>query len=112
MDLHVSTSTGQHPFKVLIRSLTGEYLAGSEGQWRLTRDRSTALVCDYLRDRIADQLQRLEQTEGIVLLAELVNPRDALETCDRCGRCVPSPNAHFDGREFFCPECNSKSQRA
>jgi hypothetical protein len=111
MQLHVSTSIGLHPFKVLIRSLTGEYLAGSEGQWRLTKDRSTALVCDYLRDRIADQLERLERTEGIVLLAEPINPREALETCDRCDRSVASIYAHFDGKQFLCPDCNSKQQQ-
>jgi hypothetical protein len=108
MNLHVSTSGGQHPFKVLIRSLTGEYLTGTEGQWRLTKDRSTALVCDYLRDHIADQLQRLEQTEGIVLLAEPINPHETLETCDRCARSIAPVNAHFDGTQFLCPDCKNQ----
>jgi len=107
VDLRVSTTHGQHEIKVLIRSLTGEYLAGTEGQWRLTKDRSTAIVCDYVRDCIADQLQRLERTEGLILLAEPVNPKESYESCDRCGRHVAPVHAHFDGRHFFCPECRN-----
>ena len=105
MDPRVPTTTGQHPQKVLLRSLDGAYLAEIEGQWRLTRDRSTARVCDYLRDHIADQLQRLEQTKGLVLLAEPVNARETCETCDQCSRSVPPVNAYFDGKRFLCPQC-------
>lgn len=106
MDLRVSPTTGEHAIKVLIRSLNGEYLASSNGEWRLTRDRACALVCDYLRDRVAEQLERIERTEGLVLLAELINPRESYEICDRCGRSVSSINTHFDGKNFLCPDCN------
>jgi hypothetical protein len=105
MDLCVSAMNEQHVIKVLLRNLNGEYLAGREGHWRLTRDRSLAVVCDYLRDHVAEQLQRLQQTRGIVLAPEPVDLRDAWETCDRCGRSLAFEEAYFNGREFLCPEC-------
>jgi hypothetical protein len=107
MDLCVSAMNRQHVIRVLLRNLNGEYLAGREGRWRLTRDRSLALVCDYLRDHVAEQLQRLQRTQGIVLAAEPVEPQDAYETCDRCARSLVFDDAYFNGREFLCPGCRA-----
>jgi hypothetical protein len=105
MDLCVSVINEQQAIKVLLRSLEGEYLAGREGHWGLTRDRSLAVVCDYLRDHVAEQLHHLQRTRGIVLEPEPVDPRDAYETCDRCARSLAFDDAYFDGTEFLCPRC-------
>jgi len=53
MDLGVPVMNKQPAIKVLIRSSEGGYLAGEEGHWRLTCDRSSAIVCDYVQDRVA-----------------------------------------------------------
>ncbi len=99
-------TTNKSPvIKVLIRSLDCEYLAGSKGRWGLTRDRSKAAAFDYLRDRVDEQLQTLRREQGLVLVAEAADPRDAYESCDRCARRGVPLNMQFDGKRFLCPHC-------
>jgi len=112
MDLCVPAMNAQHAIKVLIRSLDGGYLAGEEGHWRLTPDRSSAVVCDYLQDHVAEQLQRLNMTRGIALVVEPLDPRDAYETCDQCGDVLETGDAHFDGLRFLCPRCQSATNQS
>jgi hypothetical protein len=100
-----STTNEQPAIKVLLRSLDCEYIAGKEGRWGLTRDRSKATAFDYLRDRVDEQLQVLRKTRGLILVAEAKDPREAYETCDRCSRTLLPLNAHFDGKQFLCPCC-------
>jgi hypothetical protein len=91
--------------KVLLRNVAGQYLAGVEPPWQLTTNRSRAAVFDYHLDHVAERLQVLEKAFGTPWRAARLDPREAYETCDRCGARVMAFKAFFEGGEFLCADC-------
>jgi len=98
--------------RVLIETLDGRYLAGDQGGWWFTEERSKARVFDFLTSSTAREWDALQKGQGIVLLALPVERREIYETCNRCGRMVKSLRALFDGKQFLCPECRSNLSSA
>ncbi len=95
-----------YPIKVLIRNEDGLYLAGDARHWEFTSDRERARVFDYLRDRVAEQLDLIQNAYGSAWAAVRADPREAYEVCDRCGRRIVSFKTFFDGKQFLCAECH------
>lgn len=97
--------TGSDATKVFIKSPDGMYLSGAGKDWAFTEHRNKATVFDYTRDRIAEQLEGLQKTQGIVLLVVRVDPKEIHERCDGCDELVAPARAFFDGKNFFCGDC-------
>jgi hypothetical protein len=96
--------------KVLIGSLDGTaFLTAQQGQWGFTKDRAQAAVFDYLDDRVAEQLERLERDHGIVLKPVPLDLKEVYETCDRCDQMVAPFRAYFDGKHFLCDQCKGEA---
>lgn len=93
--------------KVRIRNQEGQYLAGGGHEFGFSADTAKALVFDYVGHQVADQLAIIRQTQGLALEIEEVDPKEILETCDKCARLVSPFNIGFDGRQFVCSECGS-----
>jgi hypothetical protein len=91
--------------KVILRDTAGRFLSRGWGEYGFTTDRERAVVFDYQNDRIAEQLLLVRQTQGLVLEAVAIDPKEFYETCDGCERLVAPVMAFFDGREFRCPDC-------
>ncbi len=102
--------TGSEATKVFITSPDGSYLSGSGKQWAFTEHRNKATVFDYARDRVAEQLEGLRKTQGIVLRIVTVDPREIHERCDSCDQLVTPAKAFFDGKQFFCGDCRGDAE--
>ena len=96
-----------HSIKVFIRSPDGAYLRGAGAKWELTPERIKATVFDYVRDRIAEQLEGIRKNHGLPLVAVLVTAEDIHETCDSCEQIVVPSRAFFDGKQFLCGACRN-----
>jgi hypothetical protein len=94
-----------HSTQVFVRSPDGAYLRGAGAKWEFTRERIKATVFDYVRDRIAEQLEGIQKTHGLALVAVLVNAQEIHETCDSCEQIVVPSKAFFDGKQFLCGAC-------
>jgi hypothetical protein len=94
-----------HAIKVILQDREGRYLAGNMTQAEFTDERAKARVFDYVQDRVREQIELLHKTHGTTWVAVRVDPREAYEICDLCGRRVMSFKALFDGTRFVCAEC-------
>jgi hypothetical protein len=94
--------------KVRIRNPEGKYLAGKDAEWGFSEDSSKALVFDYARHHVAEQLEIIRQSQGLTLEAVEVDPKEVLESCDACHQLFSPFNVIFDGKTFLCRECRSK----
>ena len=91
--------------KVFIRNADGSYLSGGGMQWGFTNERMRATVFDYERDRVAEQLEGIRKTHGIVLVTVPVELKEIHEACDECEQLVAPSRAFFDGKGFLCVDC-------
>ena len=91
--------------KVLIVNDDGQYLAGTATAWEFTEDRSRAKVFDFLKDRVAEQIELVRRAHGKVWIAVKLDPREAYEFCDRCGCRMVAFRMFFDGKQFLCADC-------
>ena len=74
--------------------------------WSFTEDFTQARVFDFIRDRIAEQIEALRREHGLLLSAIAVDPLERYEICDVCGHRTMPYSIFFDGRRFFCPSCH------
>ena len=95
------------PLFVRVRNSEGKYLAGAGGQAEFCNDITKARIFDCRRDQIELQLAYIHLTQGIVLEAEPVDPKEIHETCDRCGRLALPFQMFFDGKRYLCGECRN-----
>jgi len=95
--------------KVRIRNTEGKYLSGDLSDWGFSEDPSKGIVFDYLRHQVAEQLEQIRLTRGIVLEAVPVDPKEVFETCDQCKRFATAFGTFFDGNRFLCLECLAQS---
>jgi len=100
---------GSLAVKVRIRNSEGKYLAGDLANWGFSSDPSKAIVFDYLRHQVAEQLEELRQTRGIYLEAVPVAPNEVYETCDQCHRFITAFGIFFDGCSFLCFDCLARN---
>ena len=96
-------------YKVFIRGPRGKYLAQDANGLFFTEDRSAALVFDYRADAVAEQLEVIGRTCGIVLAADPVPPEEIYETCDRCQELFMPFMTFFDGKQFLCSDCRRRA---
>ena len=98
-----------HDLKVFIRNERGKYLAQDANGLFFTEDRSAALVFDYRADAVAEQLEVIGKTYGIVLAADPVPLEQIYETCDRCKDLFMPFMTFFDGKQFLCADCRKRA---
>ena len=91
--------------KVFIRNPQGKYLAQDANGLFFTNDRSAAIVLNYRADSVPEQLETIQQTQGVVLAADPVPPEEIYETCDRCKELFMPFMTFFDGKRFLCSDC-------
>ena len=90
--------------KVRIRNSEGRYLTGGASSG-FSDDASKAIIFDYLRHQVAEQLDEIRRTRGILLEAVPVEPAEVYETCDQCRKLVSPFDTFFDGSRFLCFAC-------
>jgi hypothetical protein len=95
----------RHAIHVVLRDGCGRYLAGTRNTWSFTEDFKQARIFDFIRDRIAEQLEVLQREEGMILSVIAVDPLERYEICDRCGMRSMPYSIYFDGRSYLCPVC-------
>jgi hypothetical protein len=96
--------------KVRIRNSEGKYLTGDLSNWCFSEDASKAIVFDYLRHQVAEQLQGIRLRHGIELEAVPVDPVEVFELCDQCKRLATAFGTFFDGNRFLCFECLTQTR--
>jgi hypothetical protein len=96
--------------KVFIRNPRGKYLAQDANGLFFTEDRTGALVFDYRGDAVAEQLEVISKTYGVVLAADPVPPEEIYETCDQCQDLFMPFMTFFDGKQFLCADCRRRGQ--
>ncbi len=96
-----------HAIHVVLQNCEGRYLAGQTGSWSFSDHLDQARVFDYVADHIPEQLEILEQSHGITLIALPLDPRERYESCDRCGARLMAFKIYYDGRQYLCPECRT-----
>jgi hypothetical protein len=106
--IKISAMNELHAIKVILRNQEGNYLAGDFEHGEFTDDRAKARVFDYVQDRVREQLDSMRAARGSAWVAVRLDPREAYEICDRCGRRVMSFRALFDGARYLCDECSGK----
>jgi len=93
------------PIKVRIRNEIGLYLTGDPSQWSFSADRSKAIVFDYVRHQIGEQLEAIRHVRGVTLEAEPVEPEEVYEVCEQCHKFATAFAIFFDGSRFLCFDC-------
>lgn len=111
MPLPASQFDDRPDIKVFIVNTEGKYLAGDPSNWFFTKERQSAIVLNHRADQVAEQLQRLRDTQGIVLEEVPVPLQEIYEACDRCGELFMPFMVYFDGQRFLCRECRSRLPR-
>ena len=101
-----------HAIHVVLRDGCGRYLTGYRNKWSFTDDFSQAKVFDFIRDRIAEQLDQLQRNHGLTLSVVAVDPAERYEICDFCGRRAMPYSTFFDGKNYFCHECSTHKTEA
>lgn len=91
--------------KVFIRNPQGKYLAQDAHGLFFTDERSAAIVLNYRGDRVSEQLETIQRSNGVVLAADPVPPEEIYETCDRCKELFMPFMTFFDGERFLCADC-------
>lgn len=94
-----------HAIHVVLRDGCGRYLTGQRNMWSFTEDFSQARVFDFIRDRIAEQVEMLHRREGLALNVVAVDPVERYEVCDFCGHRAMPYSTFFDGKNFLCRNC-------
>jgi len=97
--------------RVRIRNAHGKYLAVRGTDLFFTEDAAAALVLGYEEDQVAEQLETLRLTQGVVLDPVPVPLEEIYETCDRCRELFVPSMTFFDGTEFVCAECRHPAPR-
>ena len=97
--------------KVFIQDADGKYLSGDSANWFFSEDSTRAIVLNYKADHVPEQLERLQETQRIVLKAVPVPLAEIYETCDRCQELFVPFMTFFDGKQFLCAECRSRTSR-
>jgi len=97
--------------RVNIRNREGKYLAGHEDGLYFTEDRAVAIVLSYEADQVAEQLETIQRTQGVVLEPVPVPLEEIYETCDRCQELFMPVMTFFDGKQFLCAECGRRLAR-
>jgi len=92
---------------VRIRNPDGKYLGGDAMNMGFFDDIKKAVIFDYRRDQIAQQLEFVRLTQGLVVEVVPVDPKEMHETCDRCGRLVMPFHVFFDGDRYLCASCRN-----
>ncbi len=100
----------EHAIHVILRDGCGRYLAGQRDAWLFTEDFSQAKVFDFVRDRIAEQVELLRQKHGLELSIVAVDPIERYEVCDVCGHRTMPYSTFFDGKRYFCRDCRPVQQ--
>jgi len=95
----------RHAIHVVLRDGCGRYLSGQQNTWSFTEDFAQAKVFDFIRDRIAEQVEALQRNEGLALSVVAVDPIERYEICDICGRRAMPYSTFFDGHRYFCHDC-------
>jgi hypothetical protein len=95
-------------FRVVIQNQSGRFLAGGMGGWYFTEERTGATIFHYVGDRVAEQLEALRQSTGTVLEAVPVPMEEVYEVCDGCKELFAPMMVVFDGKSFFCADCQRK----
>jgi len=98
--------------KVFIRNARGQYLAQDAAGLFFTETRASALILNYRADRVPEQLEMIEQTQGIALSADPVPPEEIYERCDRCQDLFMPFMICFDGKQFLCTDCRKRGARS
>src|SRR5438552_15964441 len=96
----------RHAIHVVLQDGCGRYLAGQRNTWCFTEDFSQAKVFDFIRDRIAEQVEMLRQNHGLALSVIAVDPIERYEVCDVCGQRSMPYSTFFDGKNYFCKDCS------
>ncbi|HLH52973.1 MAG TPA: hypothetical protein VKY92_05090 [Verrucomicrobiae bacterium] len=94
-----------HAIHVVLRDGCGRYLTGHRNTWSFTDDFSQARVFDFIRDRIAEQVEALQKGEGLALSVVAVDPLERYEVCDFCGHRAMPYSTFFDGKNYLCRTC-------
>ena len=97
----------QHAIHVVLRDGCGRYLAGQRNKWSFTADFTQARIFDFIRDRIAEQLDALRKEHSLNLSVIAVDPLERYEICDTCGHRTMPYSIYFDGKNFFCANCRT-----
>ena len=94
-----------HAIHVVLQNCDGKYLTGQQGAWFFSEHLDQARVFDYVADHIPEQLELLEQNEGIFLFVLPLDPRERYEVCDHCGTRTMPFRIFYTGKEYLCPDC-------
>lgn len=97
----------RHAIHVVLRDGCGRYLAGQRETWSFTEDFTQAKVFDFIRDRIAEQVEMLSRDHGLALSVVAVDPLERYEVCDICGNRAMPYSIFFDGHRYFCRDCHN-----
>ena len=98
--------------KVFIRNTHGKYLAQDGSGLFFTDDRGSAIILSYQGDRVREQLETIQRTQGITLAADPVPPEEIYETCDRCKELFMPFMTYFDGKRYLCGDCRKLAKPA
>ena len=98
-------------FRVLIQNPSGKFLAGDATDWFFTDDRSAARIFNYAADHVAEQLELIRRTHGLLLEAVPVPALEIYEMCDRCKEFFMPFMIFFDGKKFLCADCLPRPSR-
>jgi hypothetical protein len=90
---------------VILRDGCGRYLAGERDMWSFTQDFAQAKVFDFVRDRISEQVESLRKDHGLELSIVAIDPAERYEVCDVCGHRAMPYSTFFDGKHYFCRDC-------
>lgn len=99
----------RHAIHVVLCDEAGRYLSGHRNQWSFTTDFSQARVFDFVRDRIAEQIEALRTQKGLALSVISIDPLERYEICDVCGRRDMPYGIFFDGSKYVCSGCRSSA---
>ena len=99
----------RHAIHVVLRDGCGRYLAGQRNMWSFTEDFAQAHIFDFVRDRIADQIETLRTQHSLILSVVAVDPLERYEICDVCGQRDMPYSIFFDGKRYFCSGCRPES---
>jgi len=102
----------RHAIHVVLQDGFGRYLAGQRNSWSFTEDFSQARIFDFIRDRIAEQVEMLRREHGLELSILAVDPLERYEVCDVCGNRNMPYSTFFDGNRFLCSNCSTAEAKS
>jgi len=102
----------RHDIHVILRDGFGRYLAGQRNDWSFTEEFSQARVFDFIKDRIAEQVEMLRREHGLELSIVAVDPLERYEVCDICGNRTMPYSTFFDGNQFLCSNCSTAGAKS